>query len=211
MPALQKAYFMVGILLLVSCGVKRQQFLRNPSSIAEPVELAENQYGGGVTVSGRGAFSVPTAEGLVQRLQNGLDGNVKGGSGNFAKSLAQVKKNLPQLTDPTKATGFDQVQLLVYGACSDLTTGTTPLMLSKYGVNPGLTPASNQTSLIAAGLQMLDRHTAGLASQSTATGKIKTALTTLTTQLAAGGNTPVVAFMSVCITANTVGATLLGF
>lgn len=197
-----------------ACSAKRMGLMRNPSSTAPPETLAidENLFGGGVNVPGKGNFSVPTPEAVVFRLQNGLEQNVTSASGNFALALSQVKKNLPQVTNPIKATGFDQVQLLVYGACSDLTTGAAPLMMSKYRVNPAQSIATNKANLISAGMQMLDHYTANLASQSTATAKIQEALTKLTNQLAGvSGNTSVIAFMSVCITANTVGTTLLGF
>lgn len=202
----------IAAILFFSCSGKRADLLRNPASLAPEESANENVFGGGATVTGKGAFSVPTSEGLVMRLQNGLDGNAKATAGNFARAFGQVKKNLPQLANPIKATGFDQVQLLVFGACSDLTTGTTPLMFSKYAVDPKLSITANQNSLVSAGLRMLDRHTAGLASQSLAAPKIKAALTNLTTQLSVnGGNTSIIAFMSVCIAANTVGSSLLGF
>src|SRR5581483_1931756 len=78
--------------------------------------------GSGATVAGQGSLSVPVGQAIVQRLKIGLQGNVSPTAGNFAKALAQVQNNLPKVTDPTKATGFDQAQLLVYAACSDLTT-----------------------------------------------------------------------------------------
>src|SRR6185312_3034611 len=105
---------------------------------------------------------------VVVRVQNGLENNVNPQAGNFKAILAQVGNNLPQSTDPTKATGFDQVELMVYGACSDLTSGSTPKMKSVYSVNPTGTVASNQQALINAGVRMLDQYVAGLASQSSA-------------------------------------------
>jgi hypothetical protein len=178
----------------------------DPAS-AEPIVA-----GAGASVAGKGALSVPTAEAVVARIQNGLQNSVSSVSGNFAKSLAQVKGNLPKVTDPVKATGYDQVQLLVYGACSDLTTGGTPLMQSKYGVNPKNTVAMNQAALLAAGMQIVDQYTAGLASGGPAKAQVSSALDGLVSQVSSvASNTSTIAFMAVCIAANTAGSMLLGF
>lgn len=168
--------------------------------------------GGGAAVPGQGSFSVPTSEAVVIRIQNGLQKNVSPSAGNFAKALLQTKANLPITTDPTKATGYDQVQLLVYGACSDLAAGGGALMLSKYSVNAATSIAANQAALVAAGVKMLDQHVAGLASQGPTSAQVTSALTTLVAQVAAvGGNTSTIAFMSVCIAANTAGSSMMGF
>lgn len=168
--------------------------------------------GGGEKVAGTGSLSVPTANGIIARLVNGLQKSVSPTAGNFARSLAQVRSNLPKVTDPLKATGYDQIQLLVYGACSDLTTGTTPIMQSKYGVNPANSIAASQAALIAAGMLMLDQYTAGIASQGPTASQVQTALTTLVTTVGAtAGNTSRIAFMSVCIAANTAGVTMMGY
>lgn len=164
--------------------------------------------GGGANVPGTGALSVPTANAVVQRLQNGLQGRAPSTAGNFAKALALVKTNLPAVTDPTKATGYDQVQLLAYAACSDLKAG----MQTNYQVNPNGTIASNQAALVAAGVSMLDQYTAGLASQGPTASQVSTAFTNLVTTIAATqGNTSTIAFVSVCIAANVTGVTMLGF
>lgn len=169
--------------------------------------------GAGAKVAGVGAFSVPTRDAVVARLEIGLEGNAKPTTGNFARALTQVKTNLPKLTDPLKVTGFDQVQLLVYGACSDLTTGNTPAMKAKYNVDPATGISANQSALVAAGLKMLDQHVAGLATQSPAATEINSALTSLISDLstATPANTTTIAFMSVCIAANTAGSSLMGF
>lgn len=168
--------------------------------------------GGGLSVAGFGAMTVPTGNGVIVRVQNGLENNVSAASGNFKKVLAQVQPNLPKVTDPTKATGFDQVQLMVYGACSDLTTGTTPKMQSVYNVNPNNPIATNQAALVAAGVRMMNQYTAGLASNSAATPAVNSALNNLVTTLEGDStNTSKIAFMSVCIAANTAGSTLMGF
>lgn len=168
--------------------------------------------GGGAAVPGQGSFSVPTSEAVIARIQNGMQNNVTSTTGNFAKALAQIKSNLPITTDPTKATGFDQVQLLVYGACSDLAANQGALMLSKYNVKATGTIASNQAALVAAGVKMLDQHVAGLAAQGPASAQVTTALTTLVSQISAvTANTSTIAFMAVCIAANTAGSSMMGF
>ncbi|MBY0471606.1 hypothetical protein K2X30_10615 [bacterium] len=168
--------------------------------------------GNGATVSGTGALSVPTANAAIARIQNGLEGSVNPMAGNFQRSLAQVRTNLPKVSDPTQASGYDQVQLLVYGACSDLTTGNTPIMQSRYGVTANGTIAANTTALVNAGMRMMDQYTAGLASASPATDAARAAFQSLVSRVGATAtNTSRIAFMSVCIAANTAGSTLLGF
>lgn len=208
--------FIAGINMIgIGCGKESAMVLSSTSdgaNLGSVFEGPNSGAGGGSKVSGLGSFSVPTADALVARIEIGLQGNVKSSAGNFRTSLLQVKPNLPKVTDPTLATGFDNIQLLVYGACSDLTTGGTPLMLSKYNVDPNKTIANNQAALVSAGIQMLDQYVAGLASGSTAAAQINTALTDLVTQIiATPANTSKIAFMSVCIAANTSGSSLMGF
>lgn len=154
---------------------------------------------------------VPTGPGVVSRIENGLEKTVSATKSNFGKALGQLKTNLPKTSDVTGASGFDQVELLVYAACSDLTTGTTPLMQSKYNIQPNAAIATNQSALVAAGMRMLDQHTAGLASQGPGSAQVATILTTLVqNQAAVGSNTSTIAFMAVCMAANTAATTMLG-
>jgi hypothetical protein len=163
-------------------------------------------------LKGSGSISVPTASAVVARVQNGLENAVSPLSGNFAKSLAQVKGNLPNSPDPTRATGFDQAQLLIYAACSDLTTGSTPKMKSMYNVDPKAAVSANQTALQSAGVRMLDNYVAKLASQGPTASGVNSSFGKLVQNIAAdSGNTSTIAFMSVCIAANSAGATLMGF
>ncbi len=167
--------------------------------------------GKGPALVGQGGMIVPTTEALVLRIQNGLQKNVSPLNGNFAKALASTKSNLPKSSDPTVATGYDQLQLLVYAACSDLTTGNTPLMQSKYKVNVSGSIASNQAALVAAGVQMFDQYLGGLASEGPSSGQIASAFTTMLSTISAiNTNTSKIAFMSVCIAANTAGSGMLG-
>lgn len=173
--------------------------------------------GNGANVAGNGALSVPTTDAIVARLQNvGLAGavNVNTANSNFAKAYAQVKANLPEMTDPTKASGFDNVQLLTYGACSDLTTGNTPLMQSLFNVTKANTIAQNRQALIDAGVKIIDRYVAGLASapDSPANQPVKDSFGKLLDTLGAvATNTSTIGFMSVCMAANTAGSSMLGF
>ncbi len=163
---------------------------------------------GGPNLLGVTAPAGPSAAG---RIENGLEGMAKANAGNFALSLSQVRTNLPKVTSVNDAAGYDQVELLAYAACSDLTVGGTPLMQSRYNVTVGGTIAANQTALVAAGVRMLDQHTAGLASQGPDAAQISTIFNNLVTaQAAVGTNTSKMAFMAVCIAANTAGAALLG-
>src|SRR4051812_194068 len=92
------------ILALTACSVgKSVNYGSNSeSSILDP------SCGGGCKVAGTGALSVPVGDSLVVRVQNALDGSVTANAGNFKLALTQVRANLPKVTDPTKATGFDQ-------------------------------------------------------------------------------------------------------
>jgi hypothetical protein len=141
-----------------------------------------------------------------------MQNNVSSRSGNFSRALRQLKTNLPKVSDPTQASGYDQAQLLVYAACSDLTTGGTPKMQSVYNVAANSSISKNQSALIDAGVKMLDQYTAGLASQSSSSGDVKNALTDLVQKISSqSGSTSKIAFMSVCIAANTAGSTMMGF
>jgi hypothetical protein len=155
--------------------------------------------------------TVPTSTAVVGRIETGLEGNAPATAGNFAKALTQVRSNLPKVTNVADAAGFDQVELLAYAACSDLTTGSPAMMQSKYNVQVASTIAANQAALVAAGIKMLDQHTAGLASQGPAAAQISTIFTNLVqAQAGVTSNTSKIAFMAVCIAANTAGSAMLG-
>jgi hypothetical protein len=173
----------------------------------------QSAAGGGSSIPGVGNFQMPTGPAVVSRITNGLENNVNPLKGNFLKALNASGGNMPSVTDPTKATGFDAVQLVVYGACSDLTTGgTNSLMQKTYSVVSTGSVASNQAALVAAGVKMLDNYTAGLASQGPTAAQVTAALQSLVTTIAGtSSNTSTIAFMSVCIAANTAGSSLMGF
>lgn len=173
---------------------------------------ANSGAGYGASVTGVGSMTAPTGDAVVQRIRNGLEGAVSPTAANFARSLAQVNTNLPKVSDPLKVTGFDQVELLAYAACSDLTTGNTPLMQTRYQVTKGAAIAAQSTNLINAGVRMLDAHSAGLASTGTAAAAVRTAFTNLVNKVGAvNTNNSTIAFMAVCVAANTAGSSMMGF
>jgi hypothetical protein len=136
----------------------------------------------------------------VTQLQNVLGVSVT--AGNFKLAYALVSANLPQTTDCTKSVGYDAAQLLGYAACSDLTTGTTPVAQSKYNVTLTGTLAANK---IAAGVTMLNGYTGGVAGASSAATGINTALTTLVTPANGTDATSKIAFMNVCLASASAG------
>lgn len=188
----------------VGVAVAPESISGNSVNKAGPV----NPHVGGTNMTG---VTIPTTQSVAARIQNGLGGIVNPTAGNFQRGLASVRTNLPKVSDVTKAAGFDQVQLLAYAACSDLTTGANPLMRTRYNVNPTATIATNQAALIAAGMAILDAHTGGLATAGPNSAQVTQVLTTLVQQQAAvGTNTSTIAFMAVCIAANTAATTMLG-
>ena len=163
---------------------------------------------GGANATG---VAVPTGEAVIARITNGLEGTVKQTTGNFSTAISQLSTNLPKVTSVNAAAGYDQLQLLVYAACADLTTGGAPIMQSKYNVSPSGTIAANQAALVSAGIRMLDQHTGGIASQGPDAAQLNTILTNLVTaQAAVNTNTSTMAFITVCLAANTAGIALLG-
>jgi hypothetical protein len=180
---------------------------------APPVSIAgNNTTKAGPTTSVSGGpntlgVAIPTATAVVGRIENGLEGKALSTSGNFSRALAQVKTNLPKVSNVNNATGYDQVQLLAYAACSDM----TGQMQTMYGISASNSIASNQAALIAAGIRILDKHAAGLASAGPGAAQVTTVLTNLVqTEAADASNTSTIAFMAVCIAASTAGATMLG-
>lgn len=164
--------------------------------------------GQGGTVAGTGALSCPTAQSIVSAVVNVLGVSVT--AGNTAKAYPLLIANLPAITDCTKAGGYDNAQLFIYAACSDLTTGSTPAALSKFGVTlAGTTVSAQQSNLVAAGVTILNGFTAGIAGNSSATAGINTALTKMLTS-STPPSTTTIAFMDVCIAATSAGSLLLG-
>lgn len=196
-------YLMLPLILLVASGCTKAVWTWSGSDdVATTLSGTEED--------GVGAMTVPTADGVVARLENGLERYVSPMNGNFSTALGRVRSNLPKVPDATKATGFDQVQLLVYAACSDLVSNATQLQ-QRYGVVLNSTIAVNRNALVAAGVRMVDRYTAGLASQGPSGAQVNTIFTNLVDQISqTAGNTSQIAFISVCVAANTYGVALTG-
>ncbi len=181
-----------------------------------PVNTNQNAGGGspdsglpgdpGTDLPGVGSASAPTADAVIGRIRNTLIG-VDPLAGNFAKAVAQVKPNLPQLTNPVQATGLDQIPLLVYGACTDA-------KLASYSVPTTGTISANSTALVAAGMKMLDAGLAGLASQGASSADFQAALQALVSTLAADKTTTqtmTTSFIAVCMASTTAAVSMVGY
>jgi hypothetical protein len=160
----------------------------------------------GTDLPGLGSASAPTADAVIGRIRNTLIG-VDPLAGNFAKAIAQVKPNLPQMTNPVQATGLDQIPLLVYAACTDA-------KLASYNVPTTGTISANSAPLVAAGMKMLDAGLAGLASQGASNGDFQAALQALVSTLAADKattQTMTTSFIAVCMASTTAAVSMAGY
>ena len=117
---------------------------------------------------------------------------------------AQLGTNLPENTNPNLATGYDQVPLLAYAACTDIAP-------SVYGIT-GTSIPNARAALIAAGMNILDRHTGGLASTGPNAAQAQAIFGQLIDDNAKiAGETVLMEWISVCMTASTFGAQMMGF
>jgi hypothetical protein len=160
----------------------------------------------GADLPGIGSASAPTADAVVGRIRNTLVG-VDPLAGNFAKAVAQVKPNLPQMTNPVQATGLDQIPLLVYAACTDA-------KLASYSVPTTGTISANSAALVGAGMTMLDTGLGGLASQSASSADFQAALQALVNTLAADKTTTqtmTTSFIAVCMASTTAAVSMVGY
>jgi hypothetical protein len=160
----------------------------------------------GTDLPGLGSASAPTADAVIGRIRNTLIG-VDPLLGNFAKAIAQVKPNLPQMTNPVQATGLDQIPLLVYAACTDT-------KLASYSVPTTGTVSANSAALVAAGMKMLDGGLAGLASQGSSSVDFQAALQALVSTLGADKattQTMTTSFIAVCMASTTAAVSMAGY
>jgi hypothetical protein len=160
----------------------------------------------GTDLPGVGSASAPTADAVIGRIRNTLIG-ADPLAGNFTKAIAQVKPNLPQMTNPVQATGLDQIPLLVYAACTDA-------KLVSYNVPTTGTVSANSAALVAAGMKMLDAGLAGLASQGSSNGDFQAALQALVSTLAADKattQTMTTSFIAVCMASTTAAVSMVGY
>lgn len=157
-----------------------------------------------VGIPGVPGASVPTSDGIVARIQNGLKNVAVPTAGNFRTALTQLGSNLPENQNPNLATGYDQVPLLAYAACSDVPLAT-------YGI-AGTSIAGAKAAIVAAGVNILDQHTGGLASTGPLAAGVSAVFAKLVDQNAAiSGETVQMTFISVCMTASAFGTQMMGF
>jgi hypothetical protein len=156
---------------------------------------------------------VPTAKAIIGRLE-AVMGVAQSSQFYFNKASGTLTPTIAYSTDPTMFAGADSNMALAYAACVDNRSG------AKFGINMKLniaTPADQvtlQPQLVAAGLQILDLYTGGLANQGAAKPQLTAAFNAIVAQSIANvpnGTTTQMAWISVCTAANTAGTTLLGF
>lgn len=161
-------------------------------------------------VPGIGSSSVPVSDSIVGRVEIGLsEAKVNHlTSTNFKNALTQLTDNLPKTVHPLEATGYDQVPLLIYAACADVSQA---MAKSVYKVDFAVAVPAAKSSLIAAGVQMLDQHVAGLASSGPAAAGVSKVFSDLVDKEIAAGDNTKVTFLSVCMAANEYGVAMRGF
>ena len=172
-----------------------------PSPVLNAVYVA----GIGATLSGTGALSVPTTNGIISRVINGVGGRASVHSLSFELATRNFAANLSNSTDPTQLNGADMNMLLAYSACVD--AGATT-----FGhINTSKTVAQNQVALVTLGMSIMDSYLAGLASGGAASAQLQTTFNNIVSQSIANGATPQMAYVTVCTAAVTAGSTMLGF
>ena len=190
---------LVTSLATIACAPATESVGNGPPDAGLPSEP-------GTDLPGTGSASAPTADAVIGRIRNTLIA-VDPLAGNFARAIAQVKPNLPQMTNPVQATGLDQIPLLVYGACTDA-------KLASYSVPTTGTISANSAALVAAGMKMLDAGLAGLASQGASTADFQAALQSLVSTLAADKapvQTMTTSFIAVCMASTTAAVSMVGY
>ena len=160
-------------------------------------------------LSGSGSMFVPTSSAVVGRIQKVLAPagvNCNSSGGNCNKVLTQLQNNLPSTTNPVNATGLDQVPLLVYAACADAAKSS-----SVFGVNTSAKVSAQLSNLVNAGVSMVNQHVGNLAASGPLQSQVAAVFTQLVTNDVAAGATTSMAFISVCLAANSFGVAMTGF
>lgn len=161
-----------------------------------------------VGIPGVPGASVPTSKAIALRIANGVKNAAVPTARNFQAAMNQLGANLPENTNPNLATGFDQVPLLAYAACSDI--NPTTYGITQTGTGANITAA--RPALIAAGINILDQHTGGLASTGPLAAQAAAIFGKLVDDNAAIPNeTVLMEFISVCMTASTFGTQMMGY
>lgn len=196
---------LVAALPLTGCTLKKDEAdaMKSTSTLPQTGNPAHQ-----VGIPGVPGASVPTSKAIALRISNGLKNAAVPTTRNFAAAMAQLGTNLPENTNPNLATGFDQVPLLAYAACSDVAPSTYGITQTGTGAN--ITAA--RTALIAAGINILDQHTGGLASTGPLAGQAAAIFGKLVDDNAKiTGETVLMEFISVCMTASTFGTQMMGY
>jgi hypothetical protein len=196
----------LSVFLLMGCN-----FLKNKSAFIDGSSSGAASPGGitgsGSGLSGIGDLSVPTGKAAFARISNGLEGNVSLYQGSLQNAYPQLVANFTNSTDPTAFSGAGANMLISYSACADVSDSH----LSLYNINTSATVAANKTALVNAGLRILDRHTANLASGSSVTAQVSAALGAIVDQSVANGVSPKMAFVTMCTATSSAASTMLGF
>ena len=177
-----------------------------PTPTPTPSMTACSSTGMNSTIAGCGSMLVPTTWAVWTRIVKVLSAaGVDSEQGNFGTTLIQLFTSLPNSANPTIATGYSQIPLLVYSACSDANP-------SFYNVNTSTSVAANSTALVNAGVAMLNAHVGNLAAAGTSLNtQVAAVFTTLVNADISAGATTQMTFVSVCTTANTFGVEMTGF
>jgi hypothetical protein len=201
------------IIVLDGCNYTKDHASFGDASAAPNVSLASGCGGAaagiGCQLQGSGASSVPTAKGLMFRIENAMGLSAATTASSLRTTYGQIMPDLSNAADPTQFSGGDGNMMLAYAACVDSITINNP----SWGLtakNPA-SNAANQAALIAAGMKIMDQYTAGLASGGSNSAQVQTAITNIVSNSISDGATVREAFITVCTAANTAGSTLLGF
>jgi hypothetical protein len=200
-----KLFSWVALATVVATGCS----LKKSDNALTSAQVAYNATDPNADIPGVGSTSSPTAEAVVGRLNTRMLGTVSPFSGNFKTVLTQVSTNLPQVTNPITAVGWDQTPLLTYAACTDVSQANT---LSVFGVDITQSTTSQRSALINAGLKIADGYVGGQASSGPLAAQAGAIFGSLIDQDAAvTGETTKQVFVSVCMAANVFGIQMLGF
>ena len=176
---------------------------QNALSAAQSPSLGTSTTSSSITSVPSQSTSVPTADAIVGRIQKGIP-TANPNAGNFKTVLAQVQQNLPSTSDPTKATGLEQIPILVFAACSDINPST-------YSVNVNTSLSANMTNLVSAGVTMVNQHVGNLAASGQLNQQVAAVFTTLINSNLAAGASTAMTFVSICTAANSFGVGMVGF
>jgi hypothetical protein len=201
---------LVGLITLTGCSLQKDP----ASAMSQQAQFGTGNPADQQGIPGVPGATVPTSKAAIARIQNGLSNGMAAGpnptSGNFMKAIGQVGANLPESTNPLLATGFDQIPLLAYAACSDVPLSNYTIPGANTATGAAITTA--KAAIVAAGVKILDMHMGGLASTGPNAAQVASIFGTLVDNDAkVPGETVQMTFISVCMTASAFGTQMLGF